>query len=287
MPVPVAAPIPAPVPVPVPVPVAVTAPAIIEPVRQTNLLVPKIIFIVPYRDRPQQLHFFQEQMKKVLSMIPKNDYKIYYLHQEDTRKFNRGGMKNIGYLVVKRLYPNDYKTITLVFNDVDTMPYIKNFLKYDTKPGIVKHFYGFKHALGGIVSITAGDFEKTTGFPNFWAWGYEDNTLKERVDAAGLTVDYSQFYPIRDGNILQLKDGNNREVSRTEFDKYKDNEADNFTDISGLMYNIVEETGFINVTAFNTKVPDESIITRTHDLATGNAPFSNRRRGGALGRMFR
>ena len=289
----VVAPVPEPiVVVPVPEPIVVVpepivvVPEPIEPAKQTNPLVPKIIFIVPYRDRPQQLHFFQEQMKKVLSMIPKNEYKIYYLHQDDTRKFNRGAMKNIGYLVVKRLYPADYKNITLVFNDVDTMPYIKNFLKYDTKPGIVKHFYGFKRALGGIVSITAGDFEKTTGFPNFWAWGYEDNTLKRRVDEAHLTIDYTQFYPIRDGNILQLKDGDTREVSRIEYDSFLDNASDNFTDISGLMYNIVEETGFINVTAFNTKVPDGEIITHTHDLARG-LPFIGRRRGGQLGRMFR
>lgn len=254
---------------------------------QTDKLVPKIIFIVPYRDRPQHLHFFKEQMAKVLSNIPKTDYKIYILHQQDTRKFNRGAMKNIGYLVVKELYPNDYKNITLVFNDVDTMPYTKNFLKYDTVPGVVKHFYGYKFALGGIVSITAGDFEKTAGFPNFWAWGYEDNTLKLRVDKAGLKVDYSQFYPIKDGNILQLSDGDTRNVSRTEFDTYKNNNADGFGDIKNLLYNVDEEYGFVNVTAFEPKTPDEAIVTRPHSVAnviTGNTPFTGRRRP-TFGRM--
>lgn len=254
---------------------------------QSDKFVPKIIFIVPYRDRPQQLHFFKEQMGKVLSNIPKTDYKIYMLHQQDARKFNRGAMKNIGYMVVKELYPNDYKNITLVFNDVDTMPYTKNFLKYETVPGVVKHFYGYKFALGGIVSITAGDFEKTGGFPNFWAWGYEDNTLKQRVDKAGLITDYAQFYPIKDGNILQLSDGDYRDVSRTEFDTYKKNDADGFGDIRGLTYNIAEDTGFVNVTAFEPKTPDEDIVTRPHSVAnviTGNTPFPGRRRP-AFGRM--
>jgi hypothetical protein len=272
--------VPLPEPVPVPVIVPVPANAI-----QSDKHVPKIIFIVPYRDRPQQLHFFKEQMSKVLSNIPKTDYKIYILHQHDDRKFNRGAMKNIGYLVVKELYPNDYKNITLVFNDVDTMPYTKNFLKYDTVPGVVKHFYGYKFALGGIVSITAGDFEKTAGFPNFWAWGYEDNTLKLRVDKAGLNIDYTQFYPIKDGNILQLSDGDYRDVSRSEFDTYKKNDADGFGDIRGLMYNIAEDTGFVNVTAFEPKTPDDNIVTRTHSLKTGNSPFTGRARP-AFGRMF-
>ena len=255
-----------------------------------NTDIPRIIFIVPYRDRPQQLHFFQEQMKKVLSTLSPTYYKIYFLHQQDSRKFNRGAMKNIGYIAVKKLYPNDYKNITLVFNDVDTMPYIKNFLKYETIPGTVKHFYGYKFALGGIVSITAGDFEKTGGFPNFWAWGYEDNMLKLRVDKAGLRLDYTQFYPIKDGNILHLSDGNNRDVSRTEFEtytgeRYTGNNADGFNDINELVYNIEDETGFINVTGFTSRVPEETIITRVHNLANGNAPFNGRRRS-AFGRMF-
>ena len=248
-----------------------------EPVNATTNI-PKMIFIVPYRDRPQQLHFFKEQMKKVLSNIPSSDYKIYYAHQQDTRNFNRGAMKNIGFLAIKNKYPNDYKNITLIYNDVDTMPYTKNFLNYDTVHGSVKHFYGHKFALGGIVSIKAGDFEKTNGYPNYWAWGYEDNMLKNRVDNCGLIVDYSQFYPINDGNILQLKDGPTRDVSHKEFDKYRKNDTEGFADITNLTYTIDEDTGFINVTSFEPRTPAGEIVTRPHELAHGNVPFG--RRGG-------
>ena len=144
-------------------------------------MTPSLIFIVPYRDREQQQIFFAKQMKTVLSDREPSTYKILYIHQTDTRKFNRGAMKNIGFLAVKSMYPDHYKDITLVFNDVDTMPYTTGFLNYDTKPGTIKHFYGFKFALGGIVSITGGDFEKLNGFPNVWGWGYEDNMLQNRV----------------------------------------------------------------------------------------------------------
>jgi hypothetical protein len=40
--------------------------------------IPKIIFIVPYRDRENQKNLFLRQMKYVLEDIPSTDYKIYF-----------------------------------------------------------------------------------------------------------------------------------------------------------------------------------------------------------------
>ena len=37
---------------------------------------PKIVFIIPYRDREQQLHFFRRQMKHVLEDIDEKDYEM-------------------------------------------------------------------------------------------------------------------------------------------------------------------------------------------------------------------
>jgi len=247
---------------------------------------PDLIFIVPYRDREQQQKFFSQQMKVVLEDIPENKYKIYYIHQNDKREFNRGAMKNIGFLMVKNKYPNDYKNITLVFNDVDTMPYSKNFINYYTTPGTIKHFYGFRYALGGIVSITAGDFEKTGGFPNFWSWGYEDNLLNKRVLKAGLTINRDQFYDIMDKNMFQMKDGLARLVNRGEFDRYLSNTTEGYHTIQGLQYIIDEVNGFVNVNQFNTGVVINQEQNKIHDLRNGNRPFPvmmNKRRMPRMG----
>lgn len=242
-------------------------------IEETATDYPKLIFIVPYRDREQHYEFFSQHMKRIMEGM---SYRILYIHQKDTRVFNRGAMKNIGFITVKNMYPDNYKDITLVFNDVDTMPFTAGFLNYETTPGVVKHFYGFTYTLGGIVSMNAGDFERINGFPNFWAWGYEDNELNRRVIKDGIRLDRSQFYPIMDKNILQLQDGFARVVNRSEFDIYKGLTNEGINNISNLEYNIIDETGFVDVTAFNTS-REENIGARSDfDLRKGNTvPFTN------------
>jgi hypothetical protein len=202
------------------------------------------------------------------------DYKIFYIHQTDTREFNRGAMKNIGFLYIKNKYPNTYQNITIVFNDVDTMPFTKNFLNYETTIGVVKHFYGYTFTLGGIVSIKASDFERINGFPNLWSWGFEDNDLQRRVLDANITIDRSQYFPIMDKNILQLKDGLTRVVNRNEFDRYLSNTKEGFNSITNLSYHIDETTNFVNVLTFQTGIQETPSENKIYDLRKGNSPFT-------------
>lgn len=247
----------------------------VEVTEPVTSVVPKLIFIVPYRDRLQQQQFFSAHMNVILEDMPKQDYEIYYIHQMDTREFNRGAMKNIGFLAMKNKYPNDYKNITFVFNDVDTMPFSKNFLSYETTAGIVKHFYGYTFALGGIVSVNGGDFEKIMGYPNFWTWGYEDNLLQKRVSNAGIQIDRTQFYPIMDKNIFQMKDGITRIVNRGEFERFVSDTSEGWQSITGLQYSIDENSKFINVNAFDTGFQEKKELTRLHDLRNGSRPFQS------------
>jgi len=208
---------------------------------KSTVTYPKFVFIVPYRNRIQHKFYFSNYVTSILkdSLEP---YEIYFSHQCDARSFNRGGTKNIGFLAVKDKYPNHYKDMTFVFNDIDTLPF-SNIFDYQTTPGVVKHFYGFEYALGGIVSITGADFEATNGYPNFWGWGMEDNVLQTRCERIGLQIDRSQFYPIGSPNILQLFDGVSRLINRKDpWRAQHDNGVDGIRTIHKLDYSIDKES---------------------------------------------
>lgn len=211
----------------------------------------KIIFIVPYRNREHQKIFFSNYMKHILEDYNDDEYEIYFSHQTDEREFNRGATKNIGFLAMKEKYPDSYKNITFVFNDVDTIPHKKNLFNYETEKGVVKHFYGFNHALGGIFSIKGEDFEKVNGFPNNWGWGFEDNTINARIlKNDTLTIDRSKFWSIGDNNIIQLFDSVTRSIVLKNKEKFiNDNINDGLTTITNLNYNIENE--MINIKTFN------------------------------------
>jgi len=206
----------------------------------TRQIIPNRIFIVPYRNRLEQKFFYSKQMSFILE--DETDYEIYFAHQCDNRNFNRGATKNIGFLAMKEKYPDDYKNITFIFNDVDTLPFNKIF-DYQTTKGIVKHYYGFEYALGGIVVIKGDDFEKINGFPNFWGWGNEDKILQIRCEQNRVRIDRSQFYKIGSPEILQLFDGVKRLITPKEY--YlgnNDSGIDGLSSITRLTFSIDKES---------------------------------------------
>lgn len=243
------------------------------------ITIPKRIFIVPYRNRREQKFFFSNQMTFILGDA--DDYEIYFVHQCDNRNFNRGATKNIGFLAMKEKYPNDYKDINFIFNDVDTLPFHKLF-DYETTPGVIKHYYGFTTALGGIVVIRGGDFERINGYPNYWGWGMEDACLEKRSSFMKIQIDRSQFYTIGSPEILQLFDGVSRMVSRKDpFRMKNDNGVDGIRSIKNLVYTIDEKSlnpndniyvvenpriQVVNVTNFTTLVDANADVYHDYDL---------------------
>lgn len=217
------------------------------------------IIIVPYRNRISQKEVFINHMKHIF------DEQILFIHQSDNRPFNRGALKNIGFLYVKQIYPNTYKDITLIFHDIDFLPYKKDIIPYDTKKGEVSHFFGFKFALGGIFAIKGEDFEKILGFPNYWGWGYEDNKIQKKWINKGGKINYEHFHDINNTNIIRLGSGldvkrlvNTNNVGHFKYDS--DNHS-GFNTISNLKFNITpisDKNKMINVTSFLTEENDKS-----------------------------
>ena len=232
------------------------------------MVAPKLVFIVPYRDRVHHKQFFTKYIEFILEDYKKEDYEIFFSHQCDNRPFNRGAMKNIGFLAIKQKYPNEYKNITFVFNDVDTLPYTKNLLPYQTTHGVVKHFYGFTFALGGIFSIIGSDFEKTNGFPNLWGWSQEDNLMDYRVRASGLKIDRSVFFKILDTHILQFTDNVKKLISKKEIIGLDPKYKYGLNALSNI--NMKLENEYINIYKFTSESTYNATDFSNHNILTEN-----------------
>lgn len=178
------------------------------------------IFIVPYRNRACHKHFFEKYMSYLMEDVDPSTYEIVFAHQKNDLPFNRGAMKNIGFLYAKEKYSH-YKDITFVFHDIDTLPFKKGLLDFTLRDNEIKHYYGFKYCLGGIFAIKGKDFERINGFPSFWNWGWEDTVLYERAIAARLMVNRDQYFDFGDHSILHMIDRPTRDISRNMYDHYK------------------------------------------------------------------
>jgi hypothetical protein len=234
---------------------------------------PEVVFVVPYRDRERQAVFFHRHMTQHVLRNVQYRYEIVYVHQRDARTFNRGAMKNLGCLYVAARWPDAYREITLVFNDVDTVPYDAGQWEYRVprQGGVVTHHFGFVYTLGGVVCITAGDFERINGFANFWGWGFEDNALQNRVLEAGLVIDRGQFLEINDARVMQLQNPNlhiaNRTFQRGEVVRYFSRPREGLRDVCDVQWWYEPETGMLQVDSFQTETIDDPRENVTVDLS--------------------
>jgi hypothetical protein len=187
------------------------------------------------------------------------DYRVLVVHQCDKRPFNRGAMKNIGFLAAKKLYPDTYKSVTLIFNDVDIMPYKEGVFHTETEPGIVRHNYGYTTCLSASFVIKAGDFERAGGFPNLWTWGLEDYMMQERVFSAGLKIDRSRFKPVGDRSVLQFFDGMTRPLSTLDTSGVRQKHARDGLNTLRADFT-VDADGMVQVTEFVCMYPPDGRV---------------------------
>jgi hypothetical protein len=195
----------------------------------------------------------------------------------DQRALNRGAMKNIGFMAVKQLYPETYREISLIFNDVDIMPYKEGVFYADTLPGVVRHNYGYTTCLSASFVIKAGDFERAGGFPNLWTWGLEDFLMQERVLAAGLSIDRTRFRPVGDRRVLQFFDGMTRDMSTLDVAATRQrHKRDGLPSVSAEF--TIEADGTVRVTDFSCMyAPDGNVVvTDIRDLGVNQRTRDSR-----------
>ncbi len=139
------------------------------------------IILIPYRDRPQHLHYFLEE---TVPLLKKNMFnsKIIIVEQTPEKLFNRGKLLNVGF----KEYQN--RTEYFITNDIDINPKEKTIQDLYTpiikEENLIRGIYNNKHGtLGGLIKIKHKHIFKVNGFPNdIWGWGSEDGALRVRTN---------------------------------------------------------------------------------------------------------
>ena len=189
---------------------------------------------------------------------------------------------------MKTKYPNHYKDITFIFHDVDTYPKEKGLIDYNTTDGVVKHFYGYEFALGGMFAIKGKDFEKVKGFPNFWGWGLEDNVIQNKCSTNNIKIDRSNFFKIGNEKIHQDNSDIYRLVSKGDVTNYKYKDYDDFTFIKNLNYEIKDNMININSFEVKQKIEDQDFYMRNQAKSGSKMHVSPgyRRKNWSMNRIF-
>jgi len=172
--------------------------------------------IVPLRDREDHLTTFVHFMEAYFRRL-EISYRIYVIEQVDDHMFSRGSLMNVGFMLSEN--ESDY----FAFHDVDLLPALPD-IDYSYPFEGARHTClcyqkdGWKpkydNQFGGVTLMTREDFLAVNGFPLFFGWGGEDDSLYMRTKLAGINItrdaDACYWSLHHDGNHPVYKDDKDR-----------------------------------------------------------------------------
>jgi len=177
----------------------------------------RVAMIVPHRNRIEHL---QELLTRMSAYDLKgNVLDIFVIDQNNSEKFNRGLLLNIGFYLTSKMNYDRY-----LFHDVDSYPDDVLLPQYFQFLEDTVHFaspelgykYDYEDFLGGVEGFTEQDYRAINGYPNnFLGWGGEDDALYDRLAAEKITV----FRPTK-GKYLLADHAKPKEDEKNHF-KYE------------------------------------------------------------------
>lgn len=150
----------------------------------------RVALIIPHRNRIDHL---KEVMGRLDAFnLNSHSLDVYVIDQNNSEKFNRGLLLNIGFYLAEKQHYDRY-----IFHDVDSYPDEELFPQYFQFLDDSVHFaspslgykYNYPEFLGGVEGFTEEDYQTINGFPNtFFGWGGEDDALYNRLAAENITI---------------------------------------------------------------------------------------------------
>ncbi|XP_060081672.1 beta-1,4-galactosyltransferase 4-like, partial [Ylistrum balloti] len=150
--------------------------------------------ILPYRDRRKHLvQFLFNVLPKLLRQ--QIDFTIFVVEQSEGSSFNRGLMRNVGFVEAMKTASYD----CFIFNDVDTVIEDDRNIFY-CNPDMIRHLVSgisrnkyrlpYQTLVGGIIGFTPEQFQRINGYSNlFFVWGAEDDDLYRRIIDEGYLIE--------------------------------------------------------------------------------------------------
>lgn len=143
-----------------------------------------IYIVIPYKERKNQLTNY---LKSVISLFKEclSEFRIIIVEQCNTKPLNKGLLINAAIMHLNLQSDDD-----LIFHSVDIVPkrsVVLECYNAEIPPKAVIGICSNDTGIAGVIKMKKSTFESVNGYPtNYWGWGFEGETLKERLNLAGV-----------------------------------------------------------------------------------------------------